>query len=132
MEYEDSLHELLSQCSAGFESVDDFPWIEIDFEEDIERARREILPKIRTMQIEVEKKIDQPVISHSDSPIIDRYIIRKISGFISGLLVKTPSHAKPGNYHKPGNWHCRGSLLFPWSAYMYHNSRCVLFYFNCV
>jgi choline kinase len=26
--------------------VDDLPWIEIDFEEDIERARREVLPKI--------------------------------------------------------------------------------------
>jgi len=46
VEYEDSLHELLSQCSAGFECVDDLPWIEIDFEEDIERARREILPRL--------------------------------------------------------------------------------------
>ncbi len=42
------------------------------------------------MSIEAEKKSDLPVLSHSDSPIIDRYIIRKISGFISGLLVKTP------------------------------------------
>ncbi len=42
------------------------------------------------MQIETESKSDQPVISHSDSPIIDIYIIRKISGFISGFLVKTP------------------------------------------
>ena len=42
------------------------------------------------MQIEAEKKSEQSVISHSDSPIIDRYIIRKISGFITGLLVKTP------------------------------------------
>ena len=42
------------------------------------------------MQIEVDKESDQRVISHSDSPIIDRYIIRKISGFITGLLVKTP------------------------------------------
>ena len=41
------------------------------------------------MQIEVDKERYQPVISHSDSPIIDRYIIRKISGFITGLLVKT-------------------------------------------
>ena len=46
VEYEDSLHELLSQCTADFESVDDLPWIEIDFEEDIERAGREILPRI--------------------------------------------------------------------------------------
>jgi choline kinase len=46
VEYEDTLHELLSQCSVGFEKVADLPWIEIDFEEDIERARREILPKL--------------------------------------------------------------------------------------
>ena len=46
VEYEDALHELLSLCSVGFEKVGDMPCIEIDFEEDIERARREILPKI--------------------------------------------------------------------------------------
>ncbi len=46
VEYEDALHELLPQCSVGFECVNDLPWIEIDFEEDIERAGREILPKI--------------------------------------------------------------------------------------
>ena len=49
VEYEDALHELLSQCSVGFEKVEDLPWIEIDFEEDIERARREILPKIENV-----------------------------------------------------------------------------------
>jgi len=42
------------------------------------------------MQIEAEKKINQPSGSYSDSPIIDRYIIRKISGFISGFLIRTP------------------------------------------
>ena len=42
------------------------------------------------MQIEAEKKIDQLPGSHSDSPIIDRYIIRKISRFVSGLLSRTP------------------------------------------
>ena len=42
------------------------------------------------MQIEDEKKIDQPSASCSDSPIIDRYIIRKISRFVSGLLSRTP------------------------------------------
>ena len=42
------------------------------------------------MQIEAEKKINQPSGSYSDSPIIDRYIIRKISGFISGFLSRTP------------------------------------------
>jgi CDP-L-myo-inositol myo-inositolphosphotransferase len=42
------------------------------------------------MQIEAKRKIDQPSGSYSDSPIIDRYIIRKISGFISGFLSRTP------------------------------------------
>jgi L-glutamine-phosphate cytidylyltransferase len=46
VEYEDALHELLSHCSVGFERVEDLPWIEIDFEEDIEKARREILPRL--------------------------------------------------------------------------------------
>lgn len=49
VEYEDSLHELLSHCTVGFESVDNLPWIEIDFEKDIERARRDILPKIENV-----------------------------------------------------------------------------------
>ena len=42
------------------------------------------------MSLEAENNSDQPVVSHSDSPIIDRYIIRKISGLITGLIVKTP------------------------------------------
>ncbi|MBS1257695.1 MAG: hypothetical protein MAG551_00740 [Candidatus Scalindua arabica] len=42
------------------------------------------------MQLEAEKKIDQSPGSYSDSPIIDRFIIRKISGFISGFLSRTP------------------------------------------
>ena len=42
------------------------------------------------MQVEVEKKIEQSSGTSLDSPIIDRYIIRKISGFITGFLVKTP------------------------------------------
>jgi CDP-L-myo-inositol myo-inositolphosphotransferase len=42
------------------------------------------------MQIEAEKKIQQPSGTSLDSPIIDRYIIRKISGFITGFLVRTP------------------------------------------
>ncbi len=42
------------------------------------------------MQIDAEKKIEQPSGTSLDSPIIDRYIIRKISGFITGFLVRTP------------------------------------------
>jgi phosphatidylglycerophosphate synthase len=41
------------------------------------------------MQIDAEKKIEQPSGTSLDSPIIDRYIIRKISGFITGFLVRT-------------------------------------------
>jgi phosphatidylglycerophosphate synthase len=41
------------------------------------------------MQIEVEKKIEQSSGTSLDSPIIDRYIIRKVSGFITGFLVRT-------------------------------------------
>ncbi len=43
------------------------------------------------MQIEAEKKIEQPSGTSLDSPIIDRYIIRKISGFITRLLIRTPA-----------------------------------------
>lgn len=46
VEYEDALHGLLSQCDAGIEKVAGLPWIEIDFEEDIERAKGEILPRL--------------------------------------------------------------------------------------
>ena len=46
VEYEDALHELLPHCTIGFERVENIPWIEIDFEEDIERARKEILPEL--------------------------------------------------------------------------------------
>lgn len=42
------------------------------------------------MSSEVENRSNQPVISHSDSPVIDRYVIRRISGFITGLIIKTP------------------------------------------
>jgi phosphatidylglycerophosphate synthase len=42
------------------------------------------------MPIETERKIEHLSGTSLDSPIIDRYIIRKISGFISGFLIKTP------------------------------------------
>ncbi|HHT9152313.1 MAG TPA: sugar phosphate nucleotidyltransferase [Candidatus Hypogeohydataceae bacterium YC40] len=44
VEYEEALNRLLSYCEVGYERVDDLPWIEIDFEEDIKRAERDILP----------------------------------------------------------------------------------------
>ncbi len=48
VEYEDALHKLLSDCPVGFERVGNLPWIEIDFEEDIEKAKNEILPRLQT------------------------------------------------------------------------------------
>lgn len=42
------------------------------------------------MQIKAERKIYQSLGTSSDSPIIDKYIIRKLSGLISGLLSRTP------------------------------------------
>ncbi|GJQ58211.1 MAG: phosphocholine cytidylyltransferase family protein [Candidatus Scalindua sp. AMX11] len=47
VEYEDALHELLPHCTVGFERVGDLPWIEIDFEADIEKANNEILPRLQ-------------------------------------------------------------------------------------
>lgn len=46
-EYEEALDRLLRHCDIGCEKVDGLPWIEIDFMEDIERARKEILPRIQ-------------------------------------------------------------------------------------
>ena len=46
VEYEEALDRLLSCCEVGYEPVDGLPWIEIDFEEDIRRAERDILPML--------------------------------------------------------------------------------------
>jgi len=46
-EYEDPLEQLIGEHVIGFEPVDDLPWTEIDFAEDIEKARTLILPKIK-------------------------------------------------------------------------------------
>jgi choline kinase len=36
----------MAQREIGFERVDDLPWTEIDFPEDLERAEQEVLPRI--------------------------------------------------------------------------------------
>ncbi|MGH7254587.1 MAG: NTP transferase domain-containing protein, partial [Nitrospirales bacterium] len=46
MEYEDALLEFFGQVRVGYEKIGGLPWIEIDFPEDVERAEREILPKL--------------------------------------------------------------------------------------
>ena len=46
IEHEDTYPELLERVEVGYERVDGMPWIEIDFPADVERAEREILPRI--------------------------------------------------------------------------------------
>jgi choline kinase len=46
MEYEDGLLEFFGEVKVGYERIGGLPWTEIDFEEDITRAEREILPKL--------------------------------------------------------------------------------------
>ncbi|MFN3651160.1 MAG: NTP transferase domain-containing protein [Armatimonadota bacterium] len=38
-EHEELYPALMRECVIGFETADDFPWLEIDFPEDVERAR---------------------------------------------------------------------------------------------
>lgn len=44
IEHEDAFALFVRQREVGFERVDDLPWIEIDFPEDLQRAESEILP----------------------------------------------------------------------------------------
>jgi len=46
IEHEEAFPLFLAQRVVGFERVDDLPWTEIDFPEDLERAEREVLPRI--------------------------------------------------------------------------------------
>jgi choline kinase len=46
IEHEEAFPILLAQRVVGFERVDDLPWTELDFPADLERAEREVLPRI--------------------------------------------------------------------------------------
>jgi choline kinase len=46
-EYEDVLDEVFKEIHIGYERVAGLPWTEIDFPEDVEKAEREVLPRIR-------------------------------------------------------------------------------------
>lgn len=46
IEYETALDVLLKSHTIGYEEVAGLPWTEIDFVEDIEKAEREILPRL--------------------------------------------------------------------------------------
>lgn len=46
MEYEDALATFFATSRVGYEKIGGLPWIEIDFPEDLDRAEKEILPRI--------------------------------------------------------------------------------------
>jgi len=46
LEYEDAFRELAAEVPIGVVEIADLPWIEIDFEEDLARARQQILPEV--------------------------------------------------------------------------------------
>jgi choline kinase len=49
LEYEDALRELAAEMPIGVVEMGDLPWIEIDFEEDLARARDGILPEVERL-----------------------------------------------------------------------------------
>jgi choline kinase len=49
VEYEDAFRELAGEVPIGVVEVGDLPWVEIDFQEDLARARDEILPKVERL-----------------------------------------------------------------------------------
>ena len=49
IEHEEAFPVFLAQHQVGFEQVDDLPWTEIDFPQDLEHAERDILPAIERL-----------------------------------------------------------------------------------
>ncbi len=47
IEHEEVYPDLLERVEVGFERVDGMPWTEIDFPEDVVRAERDVLPRMR-------------------------------------------------------------------------------------
>lgn len=48
-EYEEAIDRLLGRLVVGWEEVGETPWTEVDFVEDLERARRELLPRVEAL-----------------------------------------------------------------------------------
>ena len=46
MEYEDALIDYFQAVKVGHEKIGGLPWTEIDFPEDVEKAEREVLPRL--------------------------------------------------------------------------------------
>jgi choline kinase len=49
LEYEDAFRELAAEVPIGVVEVGDLPWIEIDFPEDLTRARDVVLPRVERL-----------------------------------------------------------------------------------
>lgn len=49
LEYEEAFRELAGEVPIGVVEVGDLPWVEIDFQEDLARARDEILPRVERL-----------------------------------------------------------------------------------
>jgi len=47
IEHEEVYPDLMAEVRVGFERVDGMPWTEIDFPDDIARAERDVLPRLR-------------------------------------------------------------------------------------
>jgi choline kinase len=72
--YEETIRDVLLTSQRGkfsFEDITGLPWIEIDFAEDVERAKTEILPRIskaitdRTLISQLDSNKDQSLASMS-------------------------------------------------------------------
>lgn len=50
VEYENAVNRFFDVVEVGFERVDDLDWTEIDFEQDLARARDEIAPKLPPLE----------------------------------------------------------------------------------
>ncbi len=48
-EHESAYPSFFCRCPVGYERVDDLPWTEIDFSEDVQRARARILPRVEAL-----------------------------------------------------------------------------------
>jgi len=48
-EYETAYERFVARREVGYETVDDLPWTEIDFPDDVVRAEQRLLPKVREL-----------------------------------------------------------------------------------
>lgn len=99
MEYEDALTDFFREVPVGVEKIGGLPWIEIDFPEDLERAKQEILPRLALEQATAEGVEGLQKAEHAPfrslqsvdgtlDGVVDRYVNRKVSRPLSRLFVR--------------------------------------------